>query len=769
MAKGSGNIKGLTVEIAGDTQKLTSALKNVDDEGKKISNDLKAVNDLLKLDPSNVEAVAEKQKILTEAVKNSSERLNELKGYQEQIKQQFADGKIDRGAYLKFQQEVAATENQLNSYQSELDKVNDETKGVDSSTKDMAAAVKKAGDEASGSGSKWETFKSVTVGAAKAAAAAVTAVATAAAGVVTALTAAANETAAFGDNIDKSSQKLGVSAKFYQEWDAVLQHSGTSMDAMGASFKKLATASQSASKQQVAAFEALGLSMEQVSSMSAEELFESVVSGLQGMEESTERTAIATTLLGKGAQELGPLFNTSAEDTQAMIDAVNDLGGVMSNESVKASAAYQDAMQDMQTAMDGAKRNLVSQFLPSMTTVMGGLTALFTGDKGGLAQINSGIKDMVGNITAMLPSVLNSAVEMAKGLIGAVTENLPALAATATDVIVSLADGIITNLPAITDAAMQMVITLAEGIGAALPELVPTIVDVVINIVDVLIGNINLLVDAALQLVTGLAEGLLAALPVLIGKIPEIITSLIAALLEAVPQIVTTGVQLLSAIINDLPTIIAAIVDALPQIITGIINALLDSIPQLVNAGIQLFVALIEGIPTAIVSIVEAVPEICMAIINTLMETDWLDVGVQLIKGIANGLIEGVKNVGGLIAEACSGIFDAVTGFFGIESPSKLFKNEVGVYLAEGLGEGFTSQMSKVSKAMVQAVPTDFGDVSIGYKGSYSGGYNGGYSGGAGQGGGIVFNQYNTSPKALSAAEINKNTRQSLQLAYCMR
>ena len=119
--------------------------------------------------------------------------------------------------------------------------------------------------------------------------------------------------------------------------------------------------------------------------------------------------------------------------------------------------------------------------------------------------------------------------------------------------------------------------------------------------------------------------------------------------------------------------------------------------------------------------------------------------------------------------EACSGIFDAVTGFFGIESPSKLFKNEVGVYLAEGLGEGFTSQMSKVSKAMVQAVPTDFGDVSIGYKGSFSGGYNGGNSGGAGQGGGIVFNQYNTSPKALSAAEINKNTRQSLQLAYCMR
>ena len=85
MAKGSGNIKGLTVEISGDTQKLTTALKSVDDEGQKIGKDLTEVNKLLKLDPTNVEAVAQKQQILTEAVKNSSERVSELKKYQEAV------------------------------------------------------------------------------------------------------------------------------------------------------------------------------------------------------------------------------------------------------------------------------------------------------------------------------------------------------------------------------------------------------------------------------------------------------------------------------------------------------------------------------------------------------------------------------------------------------------------------------------------------------------------------------------------------------------
>ena len=185
-----------------------------------------------------------------------------------------------------------------------------------------------------------------------------------------AMISAAGATAEYGDQIDKASQKMGVSSTFYQEWDAVLQHSGTSMDSMSATFKKLATASQNASKDQVAAFKAIGLEMEDVKNMSAEDLFANVISGLQGMEEGTERTAIATQLLGKGAQELGPLMNTSAEDTQAMIDRVHELGGVMSEDSVKAAAAYQDSLQDMQTALDGVKRGVISDLLPVLTEFM---------------------------------------------------------------------------------------------------------------------------------------------------------------------------------------------------------------------------------------------------------------------------------------------------------------------------------------------------------------------------------------------------------------
>ncbi len=684
MAKGSGNIKGLTVEISGDTQKLTTALKSVDDEGQKIGKDLTEVNKLLKLDPTNVEALTQKQQILTEAVKNSSERVSELKKYQEQIKQQFADGKIDRGAYLKFEQEVLSATSQLNSYQSELDDTNKAAKDAAKGVKQTGDNAKQAGDDAAGTKAKWDKFKSVVSGAAKAAAAAVATVSAAAIGVTKAVVDSANEVASYGDTIDKASQKVGVSAEFYQEWDAVLQHSGTSMGNMTTTFKTLANASQNASKKQTAAFEALGLSMEQVQSMSTEELFESVIAGLQNMEEGTERTATATALLGKGAMELGPLFNTSAADTQAMIDTVNDLGGVMSNEAVKDSAAYQDALQDMQTSLDGAKRNITAQFLPSITAVMGGLTLLFSGQGGGIEQVNEGIKDFVDNLTACIPSVLDAGVGIITGLISAITGNLPALA----------------------DAAVTVVLSLADGIADALPELTPTIVNVVLDIVDMLLDNVDLLIDAAIAIVTGLADGIIEALPVLLERAPEIIGKLVAALMEAIPKLITAAVDIVSSLS-------LAIADALPQIIDTIGACLGEIYLKIVDGGKQ-WVESFEDLGGKIYDWMQGLKtklkEAFDKIIDSFTEmiTPALDIGRNIIEGIANGIKEGVTKVKDKIKGACDSLLGGIKDFFGIHSPSRVFKEQVGTNLALGLSEGFVDKMGKLSGDMSEAVPSDY-------------------------------------------------------------
>lgn len=286
------------------------------------------------------------------------------------------------------------------------------------------AAGKEGGKKLGGSLAKGLAVGTAAVGAAVGAAGA-------------AMLGAAGATAEYGDQIDKASQKLGVSSTFYQEWEAVLQHSGTSMDSMGASFKKLATASQDATDDQIAAFKALGLSMGQVKSMSAEDLFQSVVTGLQGMEDSTKRTALATTLLGKGAQELGPLLNTSAEDTQKMIDTVNELGGVMSEDSVKAAAAYQDAMQDMQTAMGGVKNDVISALLPVMTDLFNGISSFIANTDltpltdtlgkavGALGKFISGLDiEAIGNTFQNVVSAVGEVVETVWGVLEGIFESV---------------------------------------------------------------------------------------------------------------------------------------------------------------------------------------------------------------------------------------------------------------------------------------------------------------------------------------------------------
>ncbi|MBO5569206.1 MAG: hypothetical protein J6A79_09805 [Clostridia bacterium] len=180
-------------------------------------------------------------------------------------------------------------------------------------TKDMGSNLTSALDGELGSAGEkgGKTWSAAFGGAAKGAVTAVTAVTGATVAMGTAVVKSASATAQYGDNIDKMSQKMGMTAEAYQEWDAVMQHSGTSMETMKASMKTLANAAESGN----AAFATLGITEEDLATLNQQELFERTIAGLQNMEDGTQRTYVAGQLLGRGATELGALLNTSAEDT----------------------------------------------------------------------------------------------------------------------------------------------------------------------------------------------------------------------------------------------------------------------------------------------------------------------------------------------------------------------------------------------------------------------------------------------------------------------
>lgn len=446
--------------------------------------------------------------------------------------------KVLKNEYKEAADKVKELKIELSASVSSTGKASDETKELAKQLKEAESAASSAKKELKDFNDKTDKTAQVfkTIGeAAKVGASAVAAIGTAVAAAGTAMVKAASDTAAYADNIDKASQKLGVSAEFYQEWEAVLQHSGTSMSSMTSTFRTLANAAQDMSEDQQAAFEKLGISIEDVASLSTEDLFEQVISGLQKMESSTERTAIATDLLGRGAMEMGALLNTSADDTQKMIDTVHNLGGVMSDEAIKSGAAFRDSLQDLKTALSGVKNNISTEFLPSMIEVMDGLAAVFSGDDSGVEKAAEGVQDFIDKLSEQLPKVTEFGSQLLLSLLEGVENNLGGISKVTVDIIGNFVNGIITVAPSLIDGAVaiidqlldflnenayviangavSIIISLVNGISGLLPRLIPAAVQIILQIVKAITDNASALVTAAFQIIASLGTGLIDAIP----------------------------------------------------------------------------------------------------------------------------------------------------------------------------------------------------------------------------------------------------------------
>jgi len=143
------SIKGITIEIGGDTTGLTDALKSVDKATKRTTFEIKEIDKALKLDPSNIELVAQKQELLTEQINNTSERLNVLRTAQQQVEEQFRNGDIGAEQYRAFQRELISTESQLSSFENQLESMSAEQDRLAQSTRDLGTFFEATGTDIS--------------------------------------------------------------------------------------------------------------------------------------------------------------------------------------------------------------------------------------------------------------------------------------------------------------------------------------------------------------------------------------------------------------------------------------------------------------------------------------------------------------------------------------------------------------------------------------------------------------------------------------------
>jgi len=169
-----------------------------------------------------------------------------------------------------------------------------------------------------------------------------------------------------GDTIDKTSQKMGMTIQSYQEWGYMMDICGTSIDSITMGIKTLAASAETGKD----ALAELGITQAELANMSQDELFARTVKGLQQVEDRTRRTYLAGQLLGRGATELGPLLNMTAEETEHLRQNLYNLGGAMSATAVQNSADLTDAITDIKYAFRSVSNTVAEYVLPIITSAI---------------------------------------------------------------------------------------------------------------------------------------------------------------------------------------------------------------------------------------------------------------------------------------------------------------------------------------------------------------------------------------------------------------
>lgn len=415
------------------------------------------------------------------------------------------------------------------------------------------------------------------------------------------------------------------------------------------------------------------------------------------LQEKLKNMSLSEAELTKVAKDMGISYEDAMkkmkDGTLTTKDAQALLGTTAREASVTISGsanAMKSAWQNLLTGIADDNANfesLIGNFVDSILTFADNIVPRIEATMDGLVNLILGVAD------TLLPKVLDIAVNLVQNLVAGISNNIGSLMSAINQVITTVLNALISMLPQILQTGIQIIVSLITGIAQQLPTLIPQIVEAVILMVDTLIDNIDLIIDAGIQLIIGLADGLIQALPILIDKIPVIIDKLINAIIENLPKIIEMGITLIIKLAEGLIKAIPQLISKVPQIITSLLNAITGGgFSKMLQAGKDLLNKVKDGIASGISKIA--------------------DVGKNLVQGLWNGINNAKDWVLGKIKGFGKSILNGIKSFFGIHSPSTVFKDEIGSNLALGIGEGFEDEMKNVSDMMDEAIPKDF-DVGV--------------------------------------------------------
>ena len=371
-------------------------------------------------------------------------------------------------------------------------------------------------------------------------------------------------------------------------------------------------------------------------------LYDRISTGTISVDEITASMKRSTSAGGKYFQSMEKQSKTLNGQISTLKDNFSQFAGVLAEDTTNA---------------------ISSEFLPAINETIQAMQEAFS--ENGFEGLATAFADGFTNILTMLvekaPEFVNVAVTIIQSLIKGFQENQETILNSAFQIINLLINGLVSMLPQILDMGMQLIIQLMLGLAQQAPELVPQIVDIIIKMLETFNENFDKFVLAGIQLILGLIEGLIKSIP---------------------------------TIVKNLPTILLAILNFFTA-------------SKLVSAGATLLKGLGTGLINGIPNLLKNIPKIIGDMVTAFKEKGlnaFGDVGKNLVQGLWNGINSAKDWVLDKIKGFGKAILDGIKSFFGIKSPSRLMRDEVGKYVAEGIGVGFEDELGNVYDDMQKAI-----------------------------------------------------------------
>ena len=505
----------------------------------------------------------------------------------------------------------------------------------------------------------------------------------------------------FADNAYKTA---GLSANEYME--TVTSFSASLLQSLGGDTEKAAAAADLAITDMADNANKMGTAMESIQyayqgfAKQNYTMLDNLKLGYGGTKEEMQR------LLADAEKLSGVKYDLSSyADVVEAIHVIQTEMGITGTTAKEASTTIQGSVASMKAAwanlmvgMADDTQNfdmLLSNFIESIGTVADNLLPRIGIVIEGMGKLVAGLAPEIASAlptltNELLPNLVELGVQSISALVQGIQENGDSLAAGALSIVGTLAKGIAELLPMVADTAASLAVSLADGLTESLPNIIPIAIETISTLVENLTENANTVIDAGIQIILALGEGLIAALPQLIETVPQIVINIANVINDNAPKLVDTALYLITRLATGLLAATPTILANIPKIIEAIVAAFMAF--QWLNLGKQLIDGVANGVKKAGESMATAAKnafsKFKSKITGSEVATELKSIGKYIIDGIVGGIKNSLSKIANIAGKIKDTLLSKLKGLFRIASPSKLMKEEVGAYIGEGIAVG---------------------------------------------------------------------------------